>query len=237
MSQFKQINPSTITRINEAAVLVDFTATGENTASEETQSRIWSLAHWIDQQRSELGILEAVPGMGNLLVQFKQCHHMPLTDLLAQQKNTLNLLQAYWSDNTEFLDTGKELSIPVIYGGDYGPDLEAVASLCELPPSEIIARHCAGSYRVFFIGFQPGFAYLGGLDEALYCPRKITPSARIPAGSVAIGGSQTGIYPFASPGGWQIIGRTTIEMFNAERDPASLLRAGDLVSFTQVIDT
>lgn len=237
MSQFKQINPSTITRINEDAVLVDFTVTSENTASEEIQSRIWSLANWIDQQRSELGILEAVPGMGNLLVQFQQCHRMSLTDLMTQQKTTLNLLQAYWSDNTLLLDTGKKVSIPVLYGGDYGPDIEAVASLCGLPTSEVIARHCAASYRVFFIGFQPGFAYLGGLDEALYCPRKTTPSARIPAGSVAIGGSQTGIYPFASPGGWQIIGRTTMEMFNAERDPTSLLRAGDLVSFTQVMDT
>jgi KipI family sensor histidine kinase inhibitor len=237
MSQFKQINPSTITRINEDAVLVDFTVTGESTASEEIQYRIWSLTHWIDQQRRELGILEAVPGMGNLLVQFQQCHRMSLTDLMAQQKTTLNLLQAYWRDNTQSLDTGKEVTIPVIYGGDYGPDIETVASLCGLPPSEIIARHCAAYYRVFFIGFQPGFAYLGGLDEALYCPRKTTPSDRIPAGSVAIGGSQTGIYPFASPGGWQIIGRTTMEMFNAERDPTSLLRAGDLVSFTQVMDT
>lgn len=226
-------NHCDVKRINESAFLLNFTPADQTIASEQTQTRIWSLAGWIDSQRNELGILEAVPGMGNLLVQFADSHR---TGSIAEQHATIAQLLDRWRQDTRTLPTSNTIHIPVCYGGEYGPDLDNIAAVCGLPTHEIIARHCAASYRVYCIGFQPGFAYLGGLEPALHCPRKTTPNTGIPAGSVAIGGSQTGIYPFASPGGWQIIGRTDLTMFDPQSIPASRLQAGDEVRFTQVTD-
>lgn len=126
------------------------------------------------------------------------------------------------------------MAIPVCYGGDCGPDLEAVAAHCRMTPDEVVARHQAGDYRVAMIGFAPGFAYLLGLDAALHMPRRASPRLRVPAGSVAIGGAQTGIYPSELPAGWQIIGRTPLTLFDAERDPPCLLAPGDQVRFEAI---
>jgi KipI family sensor histidine kinase inhibitor len=129
---------------------------------------------------------------------------------------------------------GAEIEIPVSYGGEHGPDLAAVAQHARLAPEEVIARHCAGEYRVAMLGFAPGFPYLLGLDAALQVPRRADPRTRVPAGSVAIGGAQTGIYPRELPGGWQIIGRTPLELFDAGRDPAALLAPGMRVRFRRI---
>ncbi|HET6546547.1 MAG TPA: 5-oxoprolinase subunit PxpB [Rhodanobacteraceae bacterium] len=128
-------------------------------------------------------------------------------------------------------DALRSVDIPVQYGGTAGPDIDAVARHAGLETAEIIRRHCAGEYRVAMLGFAPGFAYLIGLDPALHTPRHATPRIRVPAGSVAIGGAQTGIYPRTLPGGWQIIGRTQAVLFDPLRDPPSLLAAGDRVRF------
>jgi KipI family sensor histidine kinase inhibitor len=125
----------------------------------------------------------------------------------------------------------RTIVLPVRYGGDEGPDLEAVAGHCGLGPAEVVARHCAGVYRVHFLGFAPGFPYLGGLDPALATPRRAVPRTRVPAGSVGIAGPQTGIYPLETPGGWQIIGRTPLVLFDPLREEPCLLRAGDLLRF------
>jgi len=129
---------------------------------------------------------------------------------------------------------GQSLEIPVCYGGDFGPDLELVARRCGLDPEAVVSLHAGGRYVVHAIGFTPGFPYLGGLAPALHTPRRGTPRARVAAGSVGIGGSQTGVYPVASPGGWQIIGRTALALFRPERRPAALLRPGDEVRFRAV---
>ena len=126
---------------------------------------------------------------------------------------------------------GRVVEIPVRYGGDDGPDLADVAAHTGLTPEEVVRRHSAGTYTVYFLGFQPGFAYLGGLDPALATPRRTEPRLAVPAGAVGIGGEQTGVYPAAAPGGWQLIGRTELPLFLPERDPPSLLAPGDTVRF------
>ena len=126
------------------------------------------------------------------------------------------------------------VEIPVCYGGDGGPDLADVARLAKLDEREVIARHSAGSYRVAMLGFAPGFPYLLGLDRSLHAPRRANPRTRVPAGSVAIGGAQTGIYPRELPGGWQIIGRTPLALFDAARDPPALLAPGQHVRFRAI---
>jgi KipI family sensor histidine kinase inhibitor len=124
--------------------------------------------------------------------------------------------------------------IPVCYGGDFGPDLAHVARHAGLAADVVIARHAAGDYRVAMLGFQPGFPYLIGLDAALATPRHATPRPRVAAGSVGIGGAQTGVYPGAAPGGWQLIGRTPLAMFDAARRPPALLAPGDRVRFEAI---
>jgi inhibitor of KinA len=129
---------------------------------------------------------------------------------------------------------GKTVEIPVCYGGEFGPDLDDVAAHCRMSASDVVSRHCRADYLVHAIGFTPGFPYLGGLPDALRTPRRDTPRQRVPAGSVAIGGAQTGVYPVNSPGGWQIIGRTSVALFNPLRETASLLSPGDRVRFRAI---
>jgi inhibitor of KinA len=130
--------------------------------------------------------------------------------------------------------SGNSVEIPVTYGGDFGPDLADVAAHCRLSAAEVVSLHCGANYLVHAIGFTPGFPYLGGLPDALRIPRRDTPRQSVPAGSVAIGGSQTGVYPVESPGGWHIIGRTSSSLFNPLREPAALLRPGDRVRFRSI---
>lgn len=126
------------------------------------------------------------------------------------------------------------IEIEVSYGGEYGPDLAEVAKRLQLPENEVIRLHTATLYTVFMIGFLPGFPYLGPLPEPLRLPRRDTPRLRVPAGSVAIAGSQTGIYPQASPGGWHLIGRTDVRLFDPGARPPAYLQPGMRVRFRQV---
>ena len=124
--------------------------------------------------------------------------------------------------------------IPVCYEIAMGPDLQAVAAFHNTSPEQLIEAHCAQDWYVFMIGFNPGFAYMGLLPDTLAMPRKATPALQVPAGSVGIAGRQTGIYPNNSPGGWQIIGRTPLSVFNLSEAQPSLFKAGDTVRFTQI---
>jgi inhibitor of KinA len=126
------------------------------------------------------------------------------------------------------------ITIPVCYEGDFAPDLDAVAAATGLARAEVVRRHVASVHRVLMLGFAPGFPYIGGLDAALAVPRRATPRPRVDAGSVAIANGQTAIYPFATPGGWNVIGRTPLALFDAARNPASLLQAGDRVAFAPI---
>jgi KipI family sensor histidine kinase inhibitor len=126
------------------------------------------------------------------------------------------------------------VEIPTFYGGTYGPDIEFVAAHSGLSVDDVIARHSEMTYTVYMLGFAPGFAYLGGLPEELVAPRLPTPRQAVPAGSVGIAGAQTGVYPIETPGGWRLIGRTLIALFDPTADPPALLRPGDRVRFAPI---
>ncbi|MCU0292241.1 MAG: 5-oxoprolinase subunit PxpB [Thermoanaerobaculaceae bacterium] len=132
------------------------------------------------------------------------------------------------------LPPGRKVDIPVCYGGEAGPDLAEVAAHCGLTLAEVVRRHSGTDYLVHFLGFSPGFPYLGGLPPELGTPRLDTPRPRVPAGSVAIGGAQTGVYPHATPGGWRLIGRTPLRLFDGHRRPPAWLELGDHVHFVPV---
>ena len=214
-----------VSYIGEDAILFIFTPATSLFAPLATQQRIWQLFAWLDAQRESLDLQEIVPGMGNLL-------------LRTSHKTLLNKLQdlvlTRWPQLDGKDDYGRVIEIPVHYGASDGPDLEHVAEHCEMSAAQVIERHCQGTYRVYCLGFQPGFAYLGGLDERLYIPRRETPRLAIPAGSVALAGSQTAIYPSASPGGWHIIGHTEVPLFTPSQSPVTLLQIGDTVRFVPI---
>jgi inhibitor of KinA len=128
----------------------------------------------------------------------------------------------------------RPIEIPVCYEAEFAPDLEEVARHVGLDREEVVDLHCSADYRVHCVGFTPGFPFLGGLSPKLTTPRRSTPRKEIPAGSVAIGGAQTGIYPVKSPGGWNIIGRTPLRLFDPQKDPPTLLRAGNSVRFRAI---
>ena len=126
------------------------------------------------------------------------------------------------------------VEIPVCYGGEYGPDLLEVAQHCSLTPEEVIARHTAPTYRIYMLGFTPGFPYLGGMDPSIAAPRRKEPRIHIPAGSVGIAGEQPGVYPIVPPGGWQLIGRTPLRLFDPQREQPILLSAGAGIRFVPI---
>jgi allophanate hydrolase subunit 1 len=123
------------------------------------------------------------------------------------------------------------VEIPTRYGGPNGPDLVVVAELSGLPPAAVVEAHASLTYRALFLGFSPGFAYLGVLPRAIVVPRRAEPRVRVPAGSVALAGEQTAVYPLESPGGWQLIGRTSVALWDPRRDPPARIQPGDAVRF------
>ena len=137
-------------------------------------------------------------------------------------------------DPGERTATARTVEIPVVYGGDCGPDLDSAAAELGMTAEQLLQRHANGEYTVAMIGFAPGFPYLLGLDPALALPRLATPRTKVAAGSVGIGGAQTGIYPRESPGGWRLIGRTPLVLFDPAREPPALLAPGDRVRFVAV---
>ena len=126
--------------------------------------------------------------------------------------------------------------IPTLYGGDYGPDLEFVSRHAGLSADEVVKRHSRPDYPVYMLGFIPGFAYLGGMDESIAAPRLSSPRTHVPKGSVGIANTQTGVYPTVSPGGWQLIGRTPIELYDERKAQPALLQAGDYVHYAPITE-
>jgi KipI family sensor histidine kinase inhibitor len=185
------------------------------------QQRVWAAA---GAARAWPHVLEVVPGMNNLT--------LVVNPLEADRDALAALLRAAWDSAGDTTAAGREVEIPVMYGGQAGPDLTAVAKHTGLSVDDVVKRHAAGEYVVFFLGFQPGFAYMGGLDEKLHTPRRAEPRLEVPAGTVGIGGAQTGIYPAVSPGGWQLIGHTGLSLFDPAQTPPTLLQPGDRVRFT-----
>ena len=189
------------------------------------QQKIWALAH---SCKTMAGVEDIVPGMNNLSI---------ILDHVQSSPNQISsMLQELWYASSEDEFDSQTRVVPVSYGEEYGPDIEFVASFHNLSVSQLIELHSEVLYTVFFIGFQPGFAYMGGLPDILHTPRRDHPRVLVPAGSVAIGGAQTGIYPYDSPGGWHIIGHTAVSLFDSSLKQPSFLRPGDLVRFQAVND-
>jgi 5-oxoprolinase (ATP-hydrolysing) subunit B len=190
-------------------------------ATIECQRRMWALT---ETARLWPHVREVVPGMNNVTIVF---------DPLQADAGTLGeQLASAWEQASPAEVGTAQIDISVHYGGAAGPDLAALAKQLSLSVDEVVKRHTQAEYIVFFLGFQPGFAYLGGLDPSLHAPRRAEPRLEVPAGSVGIGGAQTGVYPAASPGGWQLIGRTDLSLFDPARQPPTLMQPGDRVRFT-----
>lgn len=153
-------------------------------------------------------------------------------DCYEKVSNYLNKLKPL--TNTNQTKTSGPITIPVCYGYQFGPDIEEVANINGLTIANVISLHGQAIYTVYMIGFVPGFAYLGGMNDGIAAPRKVTPRSSVPAGAVGIAGQQTGIYPLETPGGWQIIGQTPLKMFDVARAQPSLLKAGDRVIFEPI---
>ena len=185
------------------------------------------------------GLREGVPAFTTLTVYYDPWlasgggRHPPYETVAAALRALLATVGApAAADEAPAVETPAE--IPVCYGGAWGPDLDVVARHAGLSAAEVVARHAAPEYLVYMIGFAPGFPYLGGLDAGLATPRLAQPRPRVPAGTVGIAGPQTGIYPLPTPGGWQLIGRTPLRLFDAARAAPSLLRAGQALRFVPI---
>jgi 5-oxoprolinase (ATP-hydrolysing) subunit B len=209
MSEFGAPN---FERVGEAAILLECAELGA-----ATQRRLWEVAR---AARAWPNVREAVAGAGNLTLLYD-----PQT---IDYDAVRDELERAWMRARDEGASARSVEIPVRYDGE---DLAAVAQACNLRIDEVAALHAAGAYIVAFLGFLPGFAYLDGLDARLHVPRRAEPRTRVPAGSVAIAGAQSGVYPFDSPGGWHIIGSTELCMFDPHREPVALLQPGDGVRF------
>jgi len=191
--------------------------------SPAVNQKVQELFSAIDRQRSK-GILDLVPSYRSLLMIYD-----PLCISFDEIKAGIKDI---WNNPDQFrLPQPQTVKIPVVYGGEYGPDLELVAQYHNLTPREVIDFHTRPAYRVYMIGFTPGFPYLGEVPDAIATPRRETPRTLVPKGSVGIAQRQTGIYPVDSPGGWQIIGWTPVKLFDPFGKPPSHLVMGDRVQF------
>ncbi len=173
------------------------------------------------------GIIELIPSYTDVLVQYDPLI-IPFSQLLEQLKKAAENCPEVQSPEA------RTIRIPVLYGDRFGEDIEDVKLHTGLSEDEIVQLHTQSKYLVYMLGFTPGFCYLGGMNEQLATPRKKVPSDRIKAGSVGIAAGQTGIYPIESPGGWQIIGRTPLKLFDPNRTPVFLLQAGDYLEFYSI---
>jgi inhibitor of KinA len=206
--------------LGDSALLISF---GE-VIDDEVNARIHAVARAIEGRDFEW-LTEVVPAYSSLAVIFD-----PLRATFEEVKNAVVPLLNASAETFE----GRKIEIPVLYGGEYGPDIEFVAQYNGLSVEDVIGIHSGKTYRVHFLGFLPGFAYLSPVDERIATPRLEKPRLKVPAGSVGIAGRQTGIYPLESPGGWQIIGRTPLRLFNPAREQPTLLQPGDEVKFVPI---
>jgi len=207
---------------SDSSILVQF---GDRIAT-EIQDRVLALFHaW--RELDDPRIRNLHPGYASLLVDF---------DPLAVSHQEVTALIESLASNTAAgaVDDSTHVTIPVCYDAEFGPDLADVAEHTGLAPDEVVRMHSGATYRVCFLGFTGGFAYLGGMPEALHTPRLSTPRRVVAAGSVGIAGGQTGIYPAETPGGWRLIGRTPVRMFDSQAQRPTRVQAGDIVRFDPI---
>ncbi|MFD0737953.1 5-oxoprolinase subunit PxpB [Lysobacter koreensis] len=219
------VPPAAIEPLADDAWLVQLGSTIDDT----TNARVHALAARLRAARPPW-LRDLVPAYTSLGVFFDP----DLIDPDAVRDAVLQGLYASDSRADAAVAAGRTIEIPVAYGGAFGPDLLDAAGELGIPSDALVQRHAAATYTVAMIGFAPGFPYLSGLDPALALPRLATPRTRVAAGSVAIGGAQTGIYPRESPGGWRLLGRTPLRLFDPLRAAPALLAPGDRVRFRAI---
>jgi len=215
------LTPPRLLPSGDSAITVEFSRTIDDAANQ----RVLALdrAHAAEPI---VGVTETVPTYRSLLV-----HYDPVQiGFEALGEKLIALAQRRASTATKT----RRWRIPVAYGGEHGIDIEDVAKTLNTTPDDIVARHTAGDYRVAMIGFTPGWSYLSGLDKSLQMPRRQNPRLLTPAGTIAIGGIQTGVQCLAGPSGWHLLGRTAVRTYQLHRDPIFLLEPGDSISFTSV---
>ena len=203
----------------DSAILIEFA----DEIDEATNDRVHALAQFLRaQHRAE--ILDLVPAYSSLLV----CYDPRRIDFASMRDY---LAAALSSAQAHIASTPRVIEISTRYGGEFGPDLAFVAQWSQLTEAQVIELHAGAIYRVYFVGFMPGFAYLGSVPEKIAAPRLDSPRTRVPIGSVGIAGRQTGIYPMETPGGWRLVGRAALKLFDASADPPTLVHPGDRVRF------
>lgn len=197
-----------------------------NSISPEINKKIRNMYLAIENSGLD-GLGEMVPTYRSLLISYNplKINYNNLCDRLREYEENLNDVSS---------EPAKVVEIPTIYGGEYGADMEFVAQHNNLSIDEVVKIHSSRNYLIYMLGFTPGFPYLGGMSEKIETPRLKTPRTKIPAGSVGIAGKQTGIYPIDSPGGWQLIGRTPVKLYDPFGEPPVLLNAGDYVRFVPI---
>lgn len=215
---------------SDRSLLITFESPDSDSGAEinvETAARVAALTHALEGLP---GILNLHPAYVSVLVEFdlRLRRHAEVEALVREALERPVVAASAAAAGTRLVE------IPVRYGGAFGPDLQEVARHAGISPQRVIEIHASASYLVHFLGFSPGFPYLGGLPRALATPRLASPRTLVPAGSVAIGGSHAGIYPMDSPGGWRIIGRTPARLFDPAGSPPALLAMGDRVRFVPI---
>lgn len=213
----------TISPVGDCAISIDFGQVIDPKINRHIRQTIERI-----QELNLEGIIELVPTYCALLIQYDA--------MLYSYSDICNLMEPLLEPSAT--DDANErvtvIEIPTVYGGEFGPDLGFVASHNKLSEDEVVSIHSGTDYLVYMLGFIPGFTYLGGMDPRIATPRLSSPRTLIPAGSVGIAGEQTGTYPSDSPGGWQIIGRTPVTMYDISKEQAALLSAGDYVRYVPI---
>lgn len=209
-----------IYQISETSVLIEF----GNEINPETNKKIRILCEYLENNPFH-GLVEYIPYFTSVSIIYDPLKINPFEKVREKLESILSSLD-FSSEYEEHI-----VEIPVCYGNEYGPDIEYVAEVNNISVNEVIDIHSKGKYLVYMIGFAPGFPYLGGMSEKIATPRRKTPRTAVPKGSVGIAGMQTGVYPLETPGGWQIIGRTPIKLFDAESKEKTLLKCGDIIKF------
>jgi inhibitor of KinA len=214
----------TLSPLGDAALVLEF----GHEIDEAALARVRALTTSLESDLPA-GVTDIVPAFASVTVFYDLAQAGSYEQLCAELKT-----RAARAASRPPFETARLVEIPVCYGGEFGSDLDDVAAHAGLAADEAVALHSGVEYRVHAIGFAPGFPYLGGLPARLHMPRRATPRIEVPAGTVGIGGAQTGVYPLATPGGWNLIGRTPLALFRAQEDPPALLRAGDSVKFRPI---
>jgi KipI family sensor histidine kinase inhibitor len=209
-----------ITLFGDAALLVEC----GHAIDPAVNARVLAAADHV-RRAQVTGVRDVVPAYASFAV-----HYDPVRTNLETLRSVVGHAAAATA-NGPVEPPRRPVEVPVCYGGRFGPDLNAVAAWAGCAPDEVVAAHAAREYRVYMLGFLPGFPYLGTVDDRIAMPRHRTPRPRVPGGSVGIAGRQTGVYPVDSPGGWQIIGCTSLVLFDARNDPPALLSPGQRVRF------